>query len=266
MEPNELTDTYRTLITASHILHYHEILDGYGHVSVRHPTNPDQFLMSRYVAPAIISSPSDLIVYWVKDAEPVDPNSGKGYSERCIHSECFKRYPSVQCVVHSHSMAVVPFGISGVPIKPCYHMAGFLGNDVPVYDIADHYEKGDVQDMLVKNIRFGAALAKHFSTDNGTTPDKSVVMMRGHGMTVVGDSIQSAVLRSIYTQQNAKLQTTALTLQSTYFGPGDKKKPIKYLSETETEGAFIMTRKTAYRPWGLWVREVEAAGLYVNLA
>ena len=89
------------------------VLDAYGHLSVRHPTKPEIFIMSRYIAPGTISSESDLIEYYVVNAEPVDPTATKGYSERCIHSEVYKRYPDIQSVVHSHSEAVVPYSISG---------------------------------------------------------------------------------------------------------------------------------------------------------
>lgn len=89
------------------------MLDAYGHLSVRHPLDPKKFIMSRYIAPGTISSRFDLIEYWVDNAEPVDPTSTKGYSERCIHSEVLKRFPDVHSVIHSHSEALVPYSISG---------------------------------------------------------------------------------------------------------------------------------------------------------
>jgi ribulose-5-phosphate 4-epimerase/fuculose-1-phosphate aldolase len=89
------------------------VLDAYGHLSVRHPKDPKKFFMSQYIAPGTISSRSDLIEYWVENAEPVDPAAAKGYSERCIHSEVLRRFPEVNSVIHSHSEAVVPYSISG---------------------------------------------------------------------------------------------------------------------------------------------------------
>jgi ribulose-5-phosphate 4-epimerase/fuculose-1-phosphate aldolase len=117
----------RDLITANHILHYHKVVDAYGHISVRHPEKPDVYIMSGSVAPALVESPDDLIEYHVADSSPVNPNSKRGYLERYIHSEIFKHYPDVNCVIHSHSEAVLAFTTSGVPLVPVFHMAGFLG-------------------------------------------------------------------------------------------------------------------------------------------
>lgn len=227
--------------------------------------------MSRYIAPATISSKRDLVEYYVKNAEPVDPNSAKGYSERCIHSEVLKRFPDVNAVIHSHSEAVVPYSISGVPFQAAFHMAGFLGTQTPVFDIGKHYEPGDKKDMLISNTRFGKVLASCFAAETGDSsqPDHAVVLMRGHGFTVQGPSIMDVVLRAVYTQQNAGIQTTALLTRAAHFGPAQAATEgtgIMYLSEEETEGATDMTRRSANRPWRLWLREVEAQGLYVNMA
>ncbi|KAF2098382.1 arad-like aldolase/epimerase [Rhizodiscina lignyota] len=261
-EKTTLEQLTRKFITGCHILHYHNVVDAYGHLSFRHPFKSDRFCMSRYIAPGTISSPNDLIEYYVKDAEPVDPNSSKGYSERCIHSECYKRYPSVQSVIHSHSEAVVPYTISGVPLRPCFHMGGFLGTGVPVWDIGEAYQPDDIKDMLVRNVHLGSSLAATFS-DGGDVPKHAVALMRGHGLTVVADNIEECVLRAIYTQKNAAIQTTALTTRAAY---GKATQEIKYLSEEESAAATNMTKWSAQRPWKLWVREVEASNLYVNAA
>ncbi len=138
-----LKELYRTFITACHILHHHGILsvplpsvwkcaderssrDAYGHLSVRHPSKNEIFIMTREAPPGTISSPRDLIEYHIVDGSPVDPNAPPGFSERCIHSEVLKMYPHVNAVIHSHSSAVVPFGICGVPMQACYHMSSFL--------------------------------------------------------------------------------------------------------------------------------------------
>ena len=268
IENAELQSLYRTFISGCHILHYHGVLDAYGHLSVRHPTRPEVFIMSRYIAPGTISSPDDLIEYYVDNAEPVDPNSPKGYSERCIHSEVLKRFPGVHSVIHSHSEEVVPYSISGVPLRPCYHMAGFLGTTVPIFEVSEALQPGDKQDMLVRNTHLGAALAGCFSKDpNGKKdqPDHTVVLMRGHGFTVAAPSIEDCVLRAIYTQKNAKVQSTALTTLAAHEGNSSVRK-IRYLSEEEAADAKDMTLWSAMRPWRLWLREVQAEDLYVNLA
>jgi ribulose-5-phosphate 4-epimerase/fuculose-1-phosphate aldolase len=200
----------RDLISGSHILHYHNVLDAFGHLSFRHPFKPDIFIMSRNAAPGTISSPSDLIEYYVEDARPVDPNAAPGFLERCIHSECYKRYAQVRSVIHSHSEAVVPYTFSGVPLRACYHMAGFLGTGVPVWDIADAQNPDDVNDLLVRNTHLGGSLAEAFGVngDGGkdTAPQHVVVLMRGHGFTVLAGSMQDCVMRAVYTQKNAAIR------------------------------------------------------------
>jgi ribulose-5-phosphate 4-epimerase/fuculose-1-phosphate aldolase len=145
-------------------------------------------------------------------------------------------------------------------------MAGFLSSKTPVYDNAKYVRAGvDIPDMLIRNTHLGGALASHFTdSESATTPDYAVVLMRGHGLTVLAPTIQDCVLRAVYTQKNASIQTTSLLTHAAYFGSNGAPAEITYLSEDESRAAFDMTRWSAMRPWGLWLREVEATGLYVN--
>lgn len=145
-------------------------------------------------------------------------------------------------------------------------MAGFLGSKTPIYDNAKYVRaEVDVPDMLIRNTHLGGALASHFAdSENATEPDHTVVLMRGHGLTVLAPTIQDCVLRAVYTQKNASIQTTSLTTRAAYFGSNGAPVEIQYLSEDESKAALDMTRWSAMRPWGLWLREVEATGLYVN--
>ena len=126
-----LTAVLHDLITANHILHYHSVVDAYGHISVRSPDDPSQFILSGNRAPALVSSPDDFVYYHVDDASSVDPDAPRGYIERYIHSEIFKRFSNVSCVIHAHAEDVLPYAISGVPLKPVFHLPGFLGKLVP---------------------------------------------------------------------------------------------------------------------------------------
>lgn len=253
-----LQDHFRNFIDGSHILHYHNVLDAFGHLSIRHPMQPGVFFMSHSIAPGNIASSQDLIAYYVEDAEPVNTSATKGYAERRIHSEIYKRHPHIHAAVHSHSEAVVPYSIARVPLRACYHMAAFIGaSGAPVFDIGDHYRGDDVPDMLVRSEHTGAALAKCF--DDG----EAVALMRGHGFTVVAESLELAVLRAIYTQKNATIQTSAMLM---HFASGGSSQQVKYLSELESEAADATIKWAARRPWELWVREVKACGLYSNSA
>ena len=136
MTSNSLHD----LITGNHILHHHGIVDAYSHISVRNPNNAYTFYLSRSVAPALVSSSGDIVEYNVEDASPVKSDArGSGYVERFIHSEIFKRYPHVNSVVHSHSEAVLPYGICGVPFRAAFHMAAFLGRSFTAR--SSHYQR-----------------------------------------------------------------------------------------------------------------------------
>lgn len=277
-----LTTVFNTLITGLHILHYNGVLDAYGHMSVRNPNNGSNFFMSRNLAPALVANSSDLVEYYVEDAAPVDPNAPSGFIERYIHSELYKRFPSINSVVHSHSPQVIPYTFSGVPLRPSIHMAGFLGMHkiptlvcsahhlesgevVPNFNITQYYEPGDNQDLLIRSQRLGAALAAQFSS-NHTLPNATqteanyaVVLMQNHGFTTVASSIELAVMQAIYTQTNAGIQTTALTIT------GDNQQGLAFLTPQQTVQSWSTMVGTADRPWGLWRHQVQSSNLYQNL-
>lgn len=294
---------FSTLITANHILHHHNVVDAYGHISVRNPQNPNTFFMSKSLAPALISSRADIEEYHVSDASPVNPNAPKGYQERFIHSEIYKRYSDVHSVVHAHNEAVLPFSIGSVPLKPVYHMAGVIGTHVPVFEISNHYKPSDhLHSFLVNNEHLGAGLAagfhpttsqfakvggliKNYITAAASSPPAApafppcpVVLMRGHGFTNVGATIEDAVFRAIFTCKNAQIQTTSLLMQSTFnlgaiarqFGAKQEsteqapQEGIKFLSEREVGDSWTQMQGTVERPWGLWCEEVRSVGLYRN--
>ncbi|GAD96240.1 conserved hypothetical protein [Paecilomyces variotii No. 5] len=215
--------------------------------------------------PATVSSTLDIVEYYVQDASPVKSDSPNGYIERFIHSEIYKKYPDVKSVVHSHAHAVVPYSISGVPLRPCIHMAGFLGNPVPNFDILKFYEKDGIHDLLIRTQQLGQKLAEHFATETDNA-SQSVVLMRGHGFTAVGSSIPECVLRAIYTIENAKVQSSALSLRATSPAASGATHDIQYLDQTELKGAKEMTQWSYMRPWTLWTKEVETSRLYVNSA
>ncbi|KAJ4324302.1 hypothetical protein N0V94_001360 [Neodidymelliopsis sp. IMI 364377] len=260
--PAPLLQALRLLIRANHILHQHALVDAFGHVSLRHPLAPDQYLIAAYDpgAPALVKSQQDFISYRVRDSSPVDKNAPQGYSERFIHGEIFRRFPDINCVVHSPSETVIPFTLANIPVRPVFHMAGFLGssqNGIPVFDAQDAYRDlvGKVEiepDMLIKNAHLGKALAKKLH------PSTPVVLQHKHGFTAMGKSVEEAVYRALYTQTNCELLSKALS-----FAGGDIGR-VGYLSEEEVKSCKKMNEKCVDKSWRLWLREVQTNPLYEN--
>jgi len=231
------------------------------------------------LAPALVSYPSDLVSYRISDCSPVNNNAKKGYQERFIHGEIYKRFPEVNSVIHSHSENVLPFTISSVPMRPAFHIAGFLGRSVSVWDIQESYEEDSLQDMLVNSVPLGSSLANAFdgSPVDAEKTTSSVVLMRSHGFTTHGKCIKQAVYRAVYTHVNAKIQSTAITMRGCEMGDrarvingeefeAGEKPPLKYLDDYQIKGCQVMNDETQERPWALWVREVEVQPLYRNEA
>ena len=218
------------LVAANRILAAHEVLDAYGHVSARSDKRPERFVMSRSRAPALVTA-ADLMELDA-DSEALPGDKRKGFIERYIHGEIYRARPDVMAVVHSHSPSVIPFGITRTRLRPVYHMGSFLWSGAPVWDIRKVREDNDV---LVRDRPLGKALA-------GALGSCNCVLMRGHGMTVIGDSIPEAVFRAIYTEMNARLQLQATQLEG----------PIEFLSDEECRRSTVSNRGTIERPWEVW--------------
>ena len=199
------------IVVGSRILADFGVVDGFGHVSARHPTNPNHFLMSRSLAPALVTA--DDIMEFDLDGNPVDARGRTVFLERFIHSEIYKARPDVMSVVHTHSPGVIPFSVSKVPLRAMFHNPAFLAVGVPVWDIRKDF--GETS-MLVNNAALGKSLAE-------TLGDKPVVLMRGHGDVTVGPTVKMAVFRAYYTDVNAKLQAQAIALggEPNYLTPGE---------------------------------------------
>lgn len=199
------------LVAASRILAQHGVLDAWGHVSMRHPKNPQRYLMSRARAPALVSAED--IMEFDLDSNPVDQRDRRCFLERFIHGGAYKARPDVMAVVHSHSPTVIPFTVTDEPLRAISHVASFLACGCPVFEIRD---VGRTKGLLVTNNEQGAALAKVLG-------DRPVALMRGHGNLVVAPDIMRVVHRALYTEVNAQQLATALSFR----------KPIKYLEPDE---------------------------------
>jgi HCOMODA/2-hydroxy-3-carboxy-muconic semialdehyde decarboxylase len=225
------------LVVANHILVNQGVLDGFGHISVRDPANPQRFFIARSMAPALVQA--DDILACDLDSNVIDERGRKTYLERFIHGEIFKLRPDVNAVIHSHSPSVIPFGVTGARLRPICHMSGFLGATTPVYEIR-HFA-GEDSDLLVRNHALGKALAEVL----GSHP---VALMRGHGSVAVGSSIKQVVYRAIYTENNARLQAMSIPLGE-----------VSYLTDAEARATAEMNDQHLDRPWQMWKRDALAS-------
>lgn len=230
--------TLKDLAAASHILVAQGVMDGFGHVSMRHPDAANRYLMARSVAPALVT-PADIMEYDL-DSEPCNAEGRKSFLERFIHGEIYKARPDVMSVVHSHSPSVVPFGLVGKPMQAMFHNAAFLAEGVPVFDIR---EKFGATDMLVGNGDKGVALAEALGA-------KHVCMMRAHGSVACGASLQTAVFRAVYTEVNARIQHWAVALAD-----GGA---VAALDTEEGRLADAVNQTAGMRAWELWRAQVLA--------
>ena len=224
------------LVTANHILYDQHVVDAFGHVSVRHDKRPDRFLLARSMAPALVTA-ADILEFDL-DGNPLASAGRPVYLERFIHGEIYRVRPDVVAIVHSHSHAIIPFGVvRSHKLRAIFHMSGFVGTETPIFDIRECV--GDGSDLLVRNRELGAALAKSLGP-------KSVVLMRGHGVTVTAPTLQEAVYRGVYVDVNARLQLEAIGLGA-----------VNYLTETEGRAAAATNAAQIGRAWELWKMKVE---------
>lgn len=235
MSQHDLSALIDDIVAANHILAREGVLDGFGHVSARHPADPGKYLLSRSRAPELVEA-ADIMIFDL-DSAAQDGDTRTAYLERFIHGEIYRARPDVMAVVHSHSPSVIPFAASSVRLRPIYHMSGFLGGNTRVFDIRHRF---GCTDMLVRNKDHGAALAAELGASG-------VVLMRGHGFVSVGLSVPVAVYRAVYTEKNADLQQRAIALGG----------EITYLDDEEARLAEATNRGVVGRPWELWKRQVQ---------
>ncbi len=223
------------LVTANHILFDQGVVDAFGHVSVRSPTRPDRFYMARNRAPGDVVT-ADILEYTI-DSEPAAPTTSLLYSERYIHGEIFRARPDVMAVVHGHSYALVTLSaVQGARLRPVMHFAGFIGNEAPMFEIRDF--AGDASDLFLRTRALGASLAKQLGSGN-------IVVMRGHGSAITGDSLAQVVHRAVYAEVNARMQLDAM-----------KAGAVNYLSPGEVRATA--TSPNYARAWDFWKAQAEA--------
>jgi len=226
------------LAIANRVLVRQGVLDAFGHVSVRDDSDPQRYLLSRSLAPALVT-PADVMTFDLRSNE-VSGGKKTAYLERFIHGAVYAARPDVFAIVHSHAPSVVPFSVArNAKLRAVCHMGGFLTSLTPTFEIRDH--AGDATDLLIRDPELGDRLAE-------VLQDASVVLMRGHGMTVVGASLAQAVFRAVYTVKNAAIQAAAMALGE-----------VTYLNDTEARKADLANQGQVKRAWDLWSSEVQTA-------
>lgn len=239
---SELQTLVDDVVAGNHILYHHGVVDGYGHLSFRSPSNPQRFYMAAALSPGRVTA--DDIIELDLDGEITSADKSRPtYSERFIHAEVYRARPEVNSVLHSHSPTVIPFGVTTVPLKPIAASGSFLFPNPPIFDTSDVPEATTV---LVDKPAIGKALV-------GVLGENDVVLMRGHGNTVVGRDVRETVSRGIYTELNARLLLQALALGG----------PITYLKESEAHARRSLSEVQARVPshgidriWYMWTDEV----------
>jgi ribulose-5-phosphate 4-epimerase/fuculose-1-phosphate aldolase len=237
--PESLADIRYELAIANRMCAHEGVLDAFGHISVRHPGDPNRYLLSRSRSPELVE-PGDLYEFTL-DSEPVKPPSVAHYSERVIHGEIYKARPDVIAVCHHHSPDVLPYCITGEPLIPVYHLGSVIGAHVPFWDSQDEF--GDTN-LLVRKPEEGASLARALG-------DNNMVLMRRHGATVVGGSLQELVFRTIYGCRNAEYQSSAKLVGR-----------IGQLTRGEVDMAGLIHRQpnTLARAWEYWMVRLDKRG------
>jgi ribulose-5-phosphate 4-epimerase/fuculose-1-phosphate aldolase len=169
------------------------------------------------------------------DSKPVDAKGRGSYKERFIHGEIYKVRPDVNAIIHSHSPTIVPFSVTKYPLKPILHNAAFLGDGPPIFDTRD---AAGPTNLLVETPALGKAMAQTLGKAN-------IVLMRGHGDTVVGPNVRLATFWAIYAEVNARQLAQAIAIG----------RPITFI-EGEEQKLTHDTMATAYeRPWQMWKQE-----------
>ncbi len=237
--PNALDEARYSLALANRMVAHEGVLDGFGHISIRHPGDPQRYLLSRSRSPELIE-PADILEFTL-DSKLLTPGDFLPYGECVIHGEIYKARPDVTAVCHHHSTAVLPFCITGEELKPMFGLGSVMGAVVPFWDSREEF--GDTP-MVLTTAAHGASLAKALGPH-------WMVLMRRHGATVVGRSLPETVFRSIHSHRNAELQLRAAALGT-----------VSPLSKGEAEQAcdYSLRERPMGRAWEYWTTRLTKAG------
>jgi HCOMODA/2-hydroxy-3-carboxy-muconic semialdehyde decarboxylase len=237
--PQSLEEARYELALANRIIAHEGVLDGFGHVSMRHPSDPTRYLLARSRSPELVD-PSDIYEFTL-DSQPVSAAGVGLYGERVIHGCIYEARPDVNAVCHHHSPSVLPFCITGIELVPVFHMGGVAGTSVPFWDSRDEF--GDT-DMLVVKPEEGRSLARALGSH-------WMVLMRRHGATLAGTTLRELVFRTIYSNANAELQLRSMAI--------GKIQPLSR-GEAERSGPRQLQPSPMGRAWEYWTERLKKSG------
>jgi ribulose-5-phosphate 4-epimerase/fuculose-1-phosphate aldolase len=236
--PNKLDQARSLLARANRMIANEGVLDAFGHVTIRHPSDPGRYLMSYSRGPELVQ-PEDILEFTL-DSQIVKPVEMRLYGERVIHGEIYKARPEVNAVCHHHAPSILPFCISGAELKPVYHLGATIGEKAPFWDSRDEF--GDTN-LIVAKPEEGASLARALGAN-------WIVLMRRHGATVVGKTLEELTFRTIYSARNAAMQIQATTLGTV--------SPLSAV-ETELAGEYNLRPGPVMRAWEYWSVRLDKA-------
>ena len=236
--PNKLIEAREQLARANRMIANEGVLAAFGHVTLRHPTDPGRYLMSRSRAPELVE-PDDILEFTL-DSKPVKPTDLRLYGERVIHGEIYQARPEVNAVCHHHAPSILPFCISGAELEPVYHLGATIGEKAPFWDSRDEF--GDTN-LIVAKPEEGASLARALGSH-------WIVLMRRHGATIAGKTLEELTFRTIYTVRNAAMQIQAHTLGTV--------SPLN-AAETALAGEYNLRPGPVARAWEYWSVRLDKA-------
>ena len=236
--PNKLDEARVQLARANRMIANEGVLDAFGHVTIRHPSDQGRYLMSRSRAPELVE-PDDILEFTL-DSKPVKPTDLRLYGERVIHGGIYQARAEVNAVCHHHAPSILPFCISGAELKPVYHLGATIGEKAPFWDSRDEF--GDTN-LIVAKPEEGASLARALGSH-------WIVLMRRHGATVAGKTLEELTFRTIYTVRNAAMQIQAHTLGTV--------SPLN-AAETALAGEYNLRPGPVARAWEYWSVRLDKA-------
>ncbi|WP_172292067.1 class II aldolase/adducin family protein [Pseudoruegeria sp. HB172150] len=232
-----LEETRRDLVLASRILVNEGVLDGFGHVSQRHPGDPERYLLPIARSPGMIAAGD--VAEFTLDGDPVADDGRRYFLERVIHGAIYRARPDVAAIAHFHSADIMPFCLTGRAFRPVTHVGATVGYHVPHWSAQQAF--GDTN-LLVATREQGDSLAAAMGRAQG-------VFLANHGAVVVGDDIRSMTFRAIQLCSDARLQVTSAAFE-----------PITRLTDAEIDasGAANLQPHILARAWDWWSARVES--------